>query len=138
MSSTFVSDSDPRLKEAMAEIEGILAKYEIAGAVQLASSTHAEFKIHFPEWSAVQLQERPDKSDVEIRIKSSSERDGQGHLESSMHLLLSIRDMASAHAGYLHHLSEYVVKTLRDEGVEVEHKTLTEQVAEDRDAEAKT
>lgn len=126
-----VTAVDPKLKEAMAEITSVLDKYKIAGAVQLASSTHAEFQFHLPEWSAIQIVDKPDMSDIEIRIKSSSKRDGPGHLESSIHMLLSIQDMATAHAGYLQHLSEYVIATLKEQGVEVEHKSLQEQIEED-------
>jgi len=126
-----VTAVDPKLKEAMAEIAVILAKYKIAGAVQLASSTHAEFQFHLPAWSAIQIADKPDKSDIEIRIKSSSKRDGPEHLASSLHMLLSIQDMATAHAGYLQHMAEYVLTTLKEQGVEVDHKSLQEQAQED-------
>ena len=44
--------ADPKLKEAMAEIFGILKKHDIAGHIILSSETHSEFRVRIdPSWS---------------------------------------------------------------------------------------
>ena len=122
----FVEDISPMLKEARAEVQAVLDKHKIAGAVVLSSSTHAEFWLSLPEWSAVQLTEHEDQ--LALRIKSSSERDGQAHLEASMHLLLSLRDSSMNFAMGLVQLGDAAVKALEGEGMEVEHTTLQQKM----------
>ena len=47
---------DPKLELALDEINAVLKKHAIAGAVCVASSTHAAFRLSFPEWSCIQLE----------------------------------------------------------------------------------
>lgn len=50
-------DSDPVLKQAMAEILSIINKYDIGGSVILQSKTHSEYSIEIsPSWSCMELQ----------------------------------------------------------------------------------
>lgn len=61
--------SDPKLKEAMAEIFGILKKHDIAGQVVLVSPTHAEFRAHIsPSWSCAFFE---DKGGIRFRAKEA-------------------------------------------------------------------
>lgn len=56
---------DPKLKDAVTEIDLILRRYDIAGAVMLASKTHAEY--YFapnPTWSAITI------SNKELRLNT--------------------------------------------------------------------
>lgn len=125
MSSNFYEDADPKLKEIGDEIRKLMQKHKVAGCFQLASSTHAEFGMELPEWSAIQI------TDEGLRVKSSSERDGKQHLESSLHLLFSMRDCATSQAGYLIKFSKAVETVLKKEGVEIDHKTIFQKIAED-------
>lgn len=79
--TTRISD----LMKAEAEIEKVLKKYEIAGAVCLASRTHAQFVIAFPKWSLINfkgesLQMHAKKNDSDTTL-------------ASFRLLHSLRDM---------------------------------------------
>ena len=48
--------SDPKLKEAMAEIQAVLRKHDIAGIVLLQSPTHGEWMNEItPTWSCAML-----------------------------------------------------------------------------------
>lgn len=42
-------------RDCMAEIIGVLKKYDMAGAVTVVSKERAMFKYHFPQWTAVLL-----------------------------------------------------------------------------------
>ena len=122
----FVVGISPMLKEVRAEVQAVLDKHKIAGAVVLSSSTHAEFWLSLPEWSAIQLRDQDGQAT--ISIKSNSERDGQAHLESSMHLLLSMRDSSVNFATGLVHMGEVALEALAAAGVEVDHITLVERL----------
>lgn len=51
---------DPKLKLAMEEIKLVLAKYDIAGAVVLASQTHMEYlNAISPSWSCCWFEPQP-------------------------------------------------------------------------------
>lgn len=115
-------DADPKLKKIAAEIRRLLERHQVAGAFQLASSTHAEFGMELPPWSAIWFEEVPDDSTARImRIKSSSERDGPDHLASSAHLLLSIRDMMAVQMMSLFKQCEALEQALANADVELEH-----------------
>ncbi|WP_190795217.1 hypothetical protein [Leptolyngbya sp. FACHB-541] len=78
--------SDPKLKEAAAEIDAICKKYGIAAFYGLASSTHAEFKLNFPKWSMISIEEQG----FRFRAKSAEPE----RSEASIHLAYSLRDIA--------------------------------------------
>lgn len=81
--------SDPKLKEAAAEIDAICEKYGIAGFYCLASSTHAEFKVNFPAWSLIQLE-----GETGFRIRMKKSEHSEELVTASVHLAYSLRDMA--------------------------------------------
>lgn len=115
-------DADPKLKTIAAEIRKLLDKHQVGGAFQLASSTHAEFGMELPKWSAIWFEEVPDDTTLRLmRIKSSSEMDGHQHLESSAHLLLSMRDMMMSQCADLMSHCEVLENALKDSGIEMEH-----------------
>lgn len=109
---------DPKLAVALDEIDAVLAKHAIAGAVCVASSTHAAFRLTFPAWSAVQIDEKG------LSIKSSVKRDGREHLAASTHLLLSLRDLTVLQGTNLVHIGEVALETMKEHGVEVDHGVL--------------
>jgi hypothetical protein len=103
--------SDPKLKEAAAEIDAICEKYGIAAFYALASSTHAEFKLQFPEWSLVQME--PHGKGVRLQAKST-ERELS---TASIHLVYSLRDIA----GLMFQNLEAIAQVI-DEKLGVQHQ----------------
>jgi hypothetical protein len=86
--------SDPQLKEAMANINAIMKKFDIGGHVVLVSKTHSEFKFFFePTWSAIRWEGEG------VRIKAKKDELGsqaavQKVLGYTAHLILQIMDIA--------------------------------------------
>ena len=111
------NDVSPILKQARAEIEALLDRHGIGGAIHLAGSTGAEFWLQFPKWCAIQLTEEG------ARIKSSSERDGSQHLESSLLQNLVDRDPVDARRFHRDGLDPRGLKPIR-ESVKVSGETL--------------
>jgi hypothetical protein len=105
---------DPKLAEALDEIEAVLRRRQLAGNVVLASSTHAAFRFVLPEWSGVQF-ETPER--LRVRMKAGEREHGS----STMHLVLSLRDLVTHQAAMLIHLAETVLAKLAEHGVEVDH-----------------
>jgi hypothetical protein len=108
---------DPKLKEAMAEIFGILQKHDIAGNITLVSPTHAEFRYRIdPSWSCANLE-----GDA-VRFKSKAadylspdvQREVQ---EATAHMIFQFRDLAGVN--FL--AFESMVKQLQ-EVMEIIHK----------------
>jgi hypothetical protein len=120
VAGTYFDGTDQMCQDAAKEIRAVLKKHKLAGTFQIASSKHAEFGFEVPEWSAVRFEEMPGNLRA-LRVKSSRERDGPLHLESSVHLFLSIRDMLLEHTAYLLKVSEALTAVLEKEGIEIEH-----------------
>jgi hypothetical protein len=90
---------DPILKEAMAEIMGILKKHDIAGQVTLVSPTHSEFRYRLdPKWACTTIEDHGDGHvSVRFRAKKDEVPDAEERrelVERTLHLLLSIRDLS--------------------------------------------
>lgn len=85
---------DKRYRECVAEIVGILKKYDMAGAITVVSKERAMFKFHFPTWSVILLGE----SHIRFRSKRedfpSKEAQRQA-TELSAHIIMQIRDIAA-------------------------------------------
>jgi len=63
---------DPRLKAAMAEIQAIIKRYDIAAVVNLVSQSHLEFLYEIsPSWSCSKVEPQPDGAYV-VRIRALS------------------------------------------------------------------
>lgn len=61
---------DPKLREAVGEMQKVCKKYDCIGAVILASPTHAEFGYMIqPNWSVLRLENLSDGS-MGIRFRS--------------------------------------------------------------------
>lgn len=84
---------DKHYRECVAEIVGVLKKYDMAGAITVVSKERAMFKYHFPTWSVILLGED------HIRFRSKREdfpsREAQ-HVatELSAHIIMQMRDVA--------------------------------------------
>jgi hypothetical protein len=87
---------DPKLKEAMLEIQEILDKHKIGGNIALTSQSHSEFLYHFPEWSVIQFDKN---KPGEVRIRSKREdfksKEEQHQMTRySTHIVAQNRDLA--------------------------------------------
>jgi hypothetical protein len=106
---------DPKLRAALDEIETVLRKHQVAGNVVLASSTHAAFRLIFPEWSGIRL-EGVDR--VRIKLKSADPE----HAAASLHLVLSLRDLSLTQALSVDLVAKTVLGELQRRGIEVDHE----------------
>ena len=81
---------DPKLREAMTEIEEVLKKHDIGGFIALASPSHTEFKvaIDVPTWSVVRYIK--DGEAVHIKLYTKSRH---ADTEATVHMIASIRDL---------------------------------------------
>lgn len=91
--------SEASHRECIAEILGVLKKYDMAGAITVISKERAAFRYHFPTWSVVKLQEAPDGG-LAVRIKSKAadfpSREAQHRAnELSAHIVYQMRDIAT-------------------------------------------
>lgn len=85
---------DKRYRECMAEIIGVLRKYDMAGAITVVSKERAMFRYFFPTWSCVQL------TDEQLRIRSKREdypsaEAMQRTNELTAHIIMQMRDQAA-------------------------------------------
>lgn len=85
--------SDKRYRECMAEIIGVLKKYDMGGAITVADKERTMFRYHFPTWTCITL------GDDFIRLRSKREdypsKEAQKQAcELSAHCLMSMRDAA--------------------------------------------
>ena len=93
------AENEASHRECLAEILGVLKKYDMAGAITVISKERAAFRYHFPTWSVVKLQEAPDGG-LGIRIRSKaadfqSTEDQQRANELSAHIVYQMRDIAT-------------------------------------------
>ena len=85
---------DKRYRECVAEIIGVLKKYDMAGAITVVSKERCMFKYHFPTWSCVILGED--------HVRFRSKREDYPSLEAqkqttalSAHCIMQMRDVAA-------------------------------------------
>lgn len=89
--------ADPKLKEAMAEIMGVLKKHDIAGQIVLASPTHSEFRMKIDaSWSCA----FPEESELGMMIRFRCKKDEipdkelrRKRIEETLHAICQIRDL---------------------------------------------
>lgn len=102
--------TDKRYLECMAEIIGVLKKYDMAGAVTVVSKERAMFKYHFPTWTAVVLGE----TSVRLKLKGADfpSRDAARRCaELTAHVIMQMGDCAANTLGLAKHLSEIMRDT---------------------------
>jgi hypothetical protein len=88
----------------MAEIIGVLKKYDMAGAITVVSKERAMFKYHFPTWTAVELGE------TYVRLKHKrayypSADVAHQTAELTAHAIMQMGDCAKNTLGLVHHLA---------------------------------
>ncbi len=91
---------DKRYRECMAEIVGVLQKYDMAGAITVVDKKRSMFKYFFPTWSCIILGED------QIRFRSKREdypsTDAQHEsVELSAHIIMQMRDVAAQTFGVM-------------------------------------
>lgn len=62
-------DFDPKLKACIAEIQAVLARYEVGGFISIVSPTHGEFGLEFPTWAAIRVEDVEGQVGLRLRIK---------------------------------------------------------------------
>ena len=82
-----------RYRECMAEIMGVLKKYDMAGAITVVDQERCMFKYHFPTWSVAYVEPNG------IRLRSKREDFGskeEQHRVSGLtaHVIMQMRDAA--------------------------------------------
>lgn len=95
---------DKQYRECMAEIIGVLKKYDMAGAITVVSKERCMFKYHFPTWTCVILGEDY------VRLRSKKEdypsKDAQHRAsELTAHVIMQMGDCASNTLGLVKHLA---------------------------------
>jgi hypothetical protein len=94
-----------RYRDCMAEIIGVLKKYDMAGAITVADKERCMFKYYFPTWTCVELGE----TSVRLRLKSAefaSKEAARKCAELTAHVIMSMGDCAANTIGLVKHLSE--------------------------------
>jgi hypothetical protein len=83
---------DSKLREALAEIEQTLKKFDIAAFVTLHSRTHSEFKfcIEAPTWSNVRFIKDGEAIHLKLHTKSDHAK-----TEDTVAMLYSIKDLCA-------------------------------------------
>jgi len=96
---------DKPYRDCMAEIIGVLKKYDMAGAITVVSKERSMFKYHFPTWTCVELGE----TFVRLRSKKedyASREDQRRVAELTAHVIMQMGDCAGNTMGLVKHLSE--------------------------------
>jgi len=102
-------DSDPRLREAMAEMRAVAKKYDVGAHVVVNSKTHAEYAIMFPSWSMARLIPKPDGG-FALHLKARTAR--HTDTEATVGMLLNIRDITYQSALILEKLHHQLAQTM--------------------------
>jgi hypothetical protein len=84
---------DKRYRECMAEIIGVLKKYDMAGAVTVVDKERAMFKYHFPTWTCIELTQ----TSIGIRARKEDYPTFEARhrvRELSAHVIMQMRDIS--------------------------------------------
>lgn len=87
---------DPKLKTAVAEIEAILAKHDVAGVVLLSSTTHLEYLLELsPSWSCCRWEQHPEGKVLRIKALRADYPSKEAHdlvLKDTVGLIMGFLD----------------------------------------------
>ena len=97
--------NEKRYRECVAEIVGVLKKYDMAGAITVVDKERCMFKYHFPTWSCIILGED--------NIRFKSKREDYPSLEAqkrttelSAHIVMQMRDIAANTFAMMEHIGK--------------------------------
>lgn len=96
---------DKRYRECVAEIIGVLKRYDMAGAVTVVDRERSMFKYHFPTWTCVELGE----DYVRLRMKAAEHPSKDVVREIctlTAHVIMQMRDVAQNTVGLTEHLGK--------------------------------
>jgi hypothetical protein len=101
----------PLLKAAIAEMEAIAERYDIAAHIILVSKDHGEYLFHFPKWSKAQLENLA-SGGFGIRIKAKG-KDEDKTIGSTVHMIQVFQEvsenLSNSMVSILKMLSEKVI-----------------------------
>lgn len=102
------------------EVEAVLKKYDVGGALMLVSRDSASWRSVFPSWCGLQ----PDPVTV-LRLRMSSKTpEAQRDADCTMHFIATLREMCSDYANFYGRLWRQAVDALKVQGGTVEHRPL--------------
>jgi len=113
---------DPRLREAAAEIEAVLKKYDCMGLVHLTGKSHGEFLMHLtPSWSCISLEETKDgKMGIRIRAKGVKVNTPEHeNLTATVAAICDFADQCNNWGGTM-----YKIKAMLQEKMVIDHDPL--------------
>ena len=124
---------DPNLKMAVIEIERVLARYQIGGALLLVSKTHSEYAYRMPVWSCAQFETDPD-GQTALRFRSHHSSYGSTDAqhqeqENTAHLLFQLRDLGGQTFLIFQQVCEQLGKSL-----DIEHHPFSGHLSDDEAA----
>lgn len=113
------TDDQKHLREVIsAEIKAVMDKYEVGGAVLLASRDSASWLTVFPVWSGLQ----PDPvHGMRLRINSKTP-EAQANADATLGLIMNIRDMCSDYANFYGRFFRQAKDALATQGATIEHE----------------
>lgn len=87
---------DPKLKQAVIEINEVLKKHDIGGFIALASPTHGEYCLKIEtSWSCAYLQNENRVRFRAMKAEYPSVEARDKAMEETVHLMLQIRDLCA-------------------------------------------
>lgn len=98
-------DRSKRYRECMAEIIGVLQRYDMAGAITVVDKERCMFKYHFPTWAAVHVGE----DHVRLKLKGSdfpTREAAHECAELTAHCIMQMGDCAKNTIGLVAHLAD--------------------------------
>lgn len=99
--------TDKRYRECMAEIMGVLQKYDMAGAITVVDKERVMFKYHFPTWSCIKLTE--DKIQFRSKREDFPSLEAQRTcVERSAHIVMQMRDIAANTFKMMDHIGDHL------------------------------
>lgn len=102
------------------EVEAVLKKYDVGGALLLVSKTSAAWRSIFPSWCGLQ----PDPVHVlRLRMKGATPED-KDNASATMHFIATIREMCSDYQNLYGRIWRMAVDALQKQGAEVSHEPL--------------
>lgn len=97
---------DPKLREAMTEIDEILKRYDIGAFVTLHSKAHTEFKFKIdPTWSMMRFIKEGEV--VHIKLHNATNKE---NTEASVGMIYSIRDLCGMYFMQCDKLADQIEK----------------------------
>ena len=108
------TEDQVRLRALANRIKEMLDEEKVGGMFCLTSPESAEWLTVFPDWAGVSMNQ---DGSVRVQLRSKD----ADHANQTMHFLMAMRDLAVDYATMFTHVTDRVVKLLKDQGAEFEH-----------------